>query len=262
MITNRKVSFSNANELRTFIVEENEEVKYFDGLIDVDSNVQCIEDNPGQDNFQEISFEETEHKFLIEDNFYKHPYKFPKKVADIKWIKQLPKEELNKYAENLETAINIAGEKVKNMFYRIDGIIIFESNKELILLTEFYIFDYLFVKEKYEFNRIIEIKLIDFITLTRDGNSMILHMVPIYKNNENINKNFILMQQRLERVVACICSSNFYDMPTGQKLEHLNRRISVIFIDENFEVFETLQSVTSFDEYKYNIFLIIHLDQF
>jgi hypothetical protein len=51
-------------------------------------------------------------------------------------------------------------------------------------------------------------------------------------------------------------------MPTGQKLEHLNRRISVIFIDENFEVFETLQSVTSFDEYKYNIFLIIHLDQF
>jgi hypothetical protein len=250
IIGNRRVSFSNANELRTFIIEDNEEVKYFDDLIDVEGNSLGSENNSKQENFQEISFEETEHKFLIEDNFYKQPYKFAKRVSDIRWIRELPKEEVTQYALKLDSAINIAQEKVKYPFHRIDGILIFNTNKQLIILTEFYLFDFSYIKERYEFQRIIEIKLIDFITLTRDGNLMILHMVPIYRNNENVNKNYIIRYQNLERVVACICSSNFYDMLNGQKIENLNRRISVIYVDENFESIEILQSLCSFEEYK------------
>jgi hypothetical protein len=231
--------------LRSYIVEDDEEIKYFDGLVNSEITGQ-IEETEENENFNEISFEDSENIFIIEDNFFKNDHRLPKRPDQVKWIKELPKDEYNNLCEIVESALDQA--KGKNNFDRIDGIIIIKQTKELIVLTEFYIIDFILKNDKYEIMRVIEIKTIDYITLTRDGSYLVLHLVPIIKNNENINKNFVINSKQLERVASCICSTNFYDKQSGGKIE--NRKISVVIINENFEILENLKNINNFIDYR------------
>lgn len=245
------VSFANAVEQRTYIMEEDVEVGYYDGVI----NIEELNENDNEDNYLEISFENSENKFILEDFFYKFNYKLPKHVEEINWIKTLPEEEYRTICEKIVTAIAWSKENPKkNMFNRLDAILLKKPSKQLILLTEFYIFDFNYNQHnEYELSRCIEIATIDYITMGRSGNFITFHLVPIYKNKENVNKNYTINYYKLEKVICCISSSCFYDRPEGStlKLETYNRQISVIIINDNFEINEDLSKITNFSDYRY-----------
>lgn len=224
------------------MIEEHHDTEYYDGFVEFDKN---SFDDENKEDFQEISFEDSKNNFIIEENFYKHDYSLTKCANDINWIKQLPIDEKIKLFEITQSTINYAREIIN--FHRIDGILILKDSKKLIILTEFFIIDFSFKNDKYELIRAIEIKNIDYITLARDGSLIILHLVPLIKNNENINKNFIIQSNGLENVVSCICSSHFYVKPM-ECTE--NRKICVITLNENFDCYDSIKNSNDFEEYR------------
>jgi hypothetical protein len=181
----------------------------------------------------------TENYFVIEDCFYKVPHKFPKTSIELKFSSNLDEVNQNKLCD----AINEAIQNVKEKSNRIDGIIYIETSSLLIILTEFFILELKLDKEKFIINKKIPIQDIDFITLTRDGKKIIFHLID--------NKTYIINYFKLERVASCICATYFYDK-TGNEVggENINRHISVIVINENFDVLPNLERVSDFFEYK------------
>ena len=124
-----------------------------------------------------------------------------------------------------------------------------KKTNQLIILTEFFIFELFFDEkmEKFILKLIVEISSIDFVTLSRNGKKMILHLV---KNNNNLN-NFILDYKQLEKIVGCIAASYFYDkLDCGLNKKIINRQISVIVLNEKFEIFNELEKIDNFEEYR------------
>jgi hypothetical protein len=239
-------------EQRTFVIQDDAEVKFFDEV----ATQELLHDESEIDQeVREISFEKTEGKFVVEDFFYKLDYLLVKKAQDIQWIKkELPDMEYNLLLDKVEAAIKWAKENTKkNSFHRVDGIILKKPSKQLIIFTEFHLFDFTYSRHgDYELARSIEISTIDFITLSRSGNFLILHLVPVYKNKENINKNYHLQHHKLEKVVCCLTQSCFIDKPEGSilKIESLNREIPVIIVNDDFEIIDILQNISNFSEYR------------
>ncbi len=211
-------------------------------VVDTDGNAQLT-------NCYDISFENAEHIYLIEYNFHTIDYKLPKNPKHIKWIKKLNETE----KIDICNKINIAIDNAMEEYYRLDGII--ASGKQLVIFTEFNIIELTTYtnsnSNKYEIQRVVKIREIDFITLTRDGSTMILHLLPKYKknNNENlnINSNLIVHSQQLENAVSCICSTHLYDKPKG---EINGDTIPVVMINEKFEVIDILKEINNDEEYK------------
>lgn len=131
--------------------------------------------------------------------------------------------------------------KLKENINRLDGILVTES-KHLILLTEFEIIE--FEVEHYKFQLIQKILLleIDYITLTRNGKKLIFHLVE--------NKTFDINHEKLEKVAACICSSFFYDKSNFTGKGNIGRQISVIIINEHFNIVPVLETTSNFYDYK------------
>jgi hypothetical protein len=125
---------------------------------------ELLQDETDDLDVREISFEKTDNKFVIEDYFYRLDYILPRRPKEIQWIKKdLPEVEYIQLCDKIENATKIAKESLKkNTIYRIDGIILQKPTKKLILLTEFYIFDFNYTRHgDYELNRTIEISTID-----------------------------------------------------------------------------------------------------
>ncbi len=231
-------------------MEDDLVVSYYDGILNPEDRAEDSDDYDPR----EISFEHSENNFIIEDNYYKVHYSLPKKVEDIPCLTELSYEEQVETKKKIEAAIKLARDNTKlNLFNRIDGILLKRPSKQLILLTEFFLFDFVLNKvENYELTRTIDISTIDYITVGRSGNFLILHLVPIYKNKENLNKNYLLNYFKLEKVVGCLTSSCFYDKHEGssQKIETINRHIPVITINDAFEVVENLFKYVNFSDYR------------
>ncbi len=232
-------------------------VSYYDGIINPEDRVGETEDYDPR----EVSFENSENLFVIEDNYYRNHYNLPKKSEEITWLNELEYEELTEIKDKIETALKLAKDSTKsNLFNRIDGMLLKRPSKQFILLTEFFLFDFVLNKNSnYELIRSIDISTIDYITIGRSGNFLTLHLVPVYKNKENINKNYTLQYFKLEKIVSCITSSSFYDKFEGstQKIESINRHIPVITINDSFEIIENLQKLCNFTDYRYVFFFII-----
>jgi len=216
---------------------------------------ELLQDQTDDLDVREISFEKTDNKFVIEDYFYRLDYILPRRPKEIQWIKKdLPEVEYIQLCDKIENATKIAKESLKkNTIYRIDGIILQKPTKKLILLTEFYIFDFNYTRHgDYELNRTIEISTIDFITMARSGNFLILHLVPVYKNKENINKNYLLQHQKVEKIVCCLTQSCFVDKPEGSvlRIDTINREIPVVTINDDLEIIDQLEKISNFSEYR------------
>ena len=240
VFTLKKVTFSPIIETRNYDIDENNSNSvYYD-------DTQHNENFAKEEEVQCLSFENSETKFVIEDNFYKIKYKLPKNVDDLILVKQLDN---NRLKINILKAIHNAQEITKSI-QRLDAIILLDD-KQLVLLTETFIFDFSYTNNCYKINRYIQISSIDYITLYRDGSRIILHII----TEDKKNKNYILKHEKLEKVVACLASSYFF---THNKGILVNRHISVITIDPNFEISKNLEIISDF--YDYNNVLIFNLD--
>jgi hypothetical protein len=234
------------------------------------------------ENINNISFEINSNKFVIEDTFYKLSYKLPKTLDQIIFFSNKKNDESFSHSvkslENqiMKDKINYAINEIKEhkKINRIDGILFLKKTNQLIILTEFYIFEFIYENEAFFLSRIISITSIDYITLTRNGKKMILHLIQnqnqINNNknpstnannnnlendsnffNNNCNDNFVLNYKQLEKIVGCIAATYFYDKQEFElKKEFTNRQISVIMINENFEIVKELEKIKNFEEYR------------
>ena len=122
-------------------------------------------------------------------------------------------------------------------------------------MTEFFIFEFFFneKEQKFSLKITIEISSINFVTLSRNGKKMILHLVKNNNNNKNDNNlnNFILDYKQLDKIVGCISASYFYDkLDYALNKKIINRQISVIILNEKFEIFKELEKIENFEEYR------------
>jgi len=278
----KQVSFCPIVEQRNFQIDSDHETSHYNDIQKYDRY-----ENNQMENINNISFDSQAYKFVIEDTFFRMDYKLPKNINQIKFFdKKISKLNNNekKYLnianseniENMKNKINHALEIIKESknapINRIDGILFLKKNRELVILTEFFIYAYVYENNSFYLNKTIAITSIDYITLTRNGNKMILHLVNggknmkenhlnqnlhtyIYKEKTNLNgdsyTNFVLNYKQLEKVVGCIASTYFYDKQDFcLKKEYSNRLISVIIINENFEIIEDLEKLTNFEDYK------------
>jgi hypothetical protein len=140
----------------------------------------------------------------------------------------------------LKTIIQQAVNSVMTTNNRLDGILYLHHLNSLLILTEFNIYEYENRENKFLLTKVIPIKEIDFITITRDANKVILHLV--------LDRTYVIQSKDLDKFVACVCATYFYDK-TGQDLNN-NRQISVIVLNESFSIIPTLQLKSDYNEYK------------
>ncbi len=236
VIFTRRVTFSTLVEQRNFHCDEEQEygkVKFED--IQKDPQLSQIHTDEIVTN---ISFEQTENNFVIEDCFYKVSHKLKKSAEEIK-IKNVSNQE----QEKLKNMISEILKQVYRKNNRVDGILYIPNSNSLIILTEFNIYEFKQKESNFILNRNIVIQEIDFMTITRDGEKLILHLIE--------NKTYVINFKKLEKVAACICATYFYDK-SGPNInsDNINRHISVIIINENFEISTKLEKISDFFEYK------------
>lgn len=242
---NKKVSFNGTLEQRNVYIEN--EKKYTDAKYDdIKKNPFVNQGNEDEEEnlFTNVSFEESENKFIIEDNFHKQRSLLPKTFEEIEnLLKKTEKSVENFFIENKNKIIKVITE-IKNQSCRIDCII--PGQKEnvhyIIILTEFHIFYFEslfgenFKQKQYLLNDI------DFLTVTRNGRELIIHLI---ENRILIIKSNII---KLEKVAACLCSS-YLLCKKGDQITN-TRQLSVIVIDENFEILEKIEKTSNYIIYR------------
>ena len=144
--------------------------------------------------------------------------------------------------EAISVMINSAVESIMTTNNRLDGVLYLHQSDALILLTEFNIYEYEKNETKFELTKAIPIQEIDFITLTRDGKKVILHLIA--------DRTYIIKHAGLEKLAACICATYFYDKTGVEIKENNNRQISVIVLNENFQILRVLEQKSDFNQYK------------
>lgn len=178
-------------------------------------------------------------------------------------------------------------------YLRIDGVY-FEmtsdkSKIKIYVVTELNI--YLFLIDlttlSLFFYKGIHIKYVDFITLASNNNSCLLHLVQIKQtesskslkldcNSESVNSQFksfmasnfndtssiISIKNAYSNNIVAFITSNYFFWKKNSILN--KRKISVILVNEDFEIFESLKSTNDFNSYKNTInkYLREHLDKF
>jgi hypothetical protein len=183
-------------------------------------------------------------------------------VEDIPCLKGLSPEEIITWGAKIENAIKFAKNAISCIsnsnskkdspnhnsnsicthFHRVDGILLINFDK-LIILTEFYIFDYSLSKNEFVLTRSIMISTIDFITLARDGNEIILHLIPSILNKTNYRVKY----KNLEKVACCLSSTYLYDNPDLKNRG--SREVSVITINNKFNLFDELEKICEYSKY-------------
>ena len=177
------------NDLKIYIPEENRE-----------------------ENSANISFDDSKHYFLIEDNIYKVKNNLPKTTSEL----NLSSHEKLLYVGIIDDAI--------------------------ILLSEIYIYDLYYSERshRYFLNSEIKICQIDYMSLSHDDTILIIHLVP------KIGKNFVIYHERLNEAAGCIASSGLVD---SQSI-FSSRKISVIYFNKDFEILNEIKRTTNFESYK------------
>lgn len=232
----KKVSFSSTMEQRNIYIEN--EKKYTETKYDdIKKNPFNEEDNIEDNLFTNVSFEESENKFVIEDNFHRQRSLLPKTYEEIEKIINGD----NTYISIDKKRIISVLSEIRNQSNRIDCIIPIKQEKEIgfIILTEFFIFQY--INKSNEVEKKYHINEIDFATLTRDGHELILHLIG--KRTLVIKSTLI----KLEKVAACLASSYLLCKKGGQ----INsRQLSVILIDESFDIVGKIETISNYVEYR------------
>ena len=216
-----------------------------------------------------ISFEESNNRFLIEDCFYKLKYQLPNSFDHV--VNLFKSEEEKLIIKNLlKYAIISCKNQVNNNIHRIDGMLLINTKpkpnpkvvykidelKQLIIITEKYIFDFTYGKDNKGENRFLlnsdyKISQIDYLSLSSDNTILIIHFIP------NIGKNnFMITLQDLHNLAGCLCSSNLCDTVDYQNINQ-TRKISVILFNKSFEITDELCKCINFKELvnKMNSFL-------
>lgn len=231
----KRVTFSNFIEQRNLHFEEDKEYDHIP-YDDIQTVPQLNLSN--EEIITNISFEDSENFFVIEDCFYKFPHSLPRNAESLKFTQNFKEEE----KEKIKILINDTISKFKDKINRIDGILITE-NKSVIVLTEFYLIEFKLEHQSLEFKQQISIQEIDYITLTRDGKKIIFHLIE--------NKTYVINHIKLERVASSISASYFYDKTNySNNFEHVNRQISVIILNEKFSIIKELEGLSNFGDYK------------
>ena len=141
LLDNRKrVSFSETMEQRNIYIENEKrytETKYDDIKKSPFNEEENIEDNL----FTNVSFEESDNKFVIEDNFHRQRSMLPKTYEE---IDKIINGDLAYKSIDKKKIISIINE-IANQSNRIDCIIPIKNETEIgfIILTEFFIFLYM-----------------------------------------------------------------------------------------------------------------------
>jgi len=196
-----------------------------------------LPDDTYEEQLMNISFEDSKHYFLIEDNIYKIESNLPKTLEELN-LNVIDKQI---YLPAIEDAINMCKASNKS-FHRLDGIILTNSSKQLILLSEMYLFDFYYSdkSKKFFLNHEIKICQIDYMSLSHDETILIIHLIP------KIGKNFIIIHENLSEAAGCIASSNLLD---SQNISS-SRKISIIYFNKNFEILRDIANCTDFNKYK------------
>jgi len=246
------------------------DTRYYEGNPDENEGEVVIKDenafmeDQNNESFTNISFENSSHKFVIDDDYYKVQKKIPKTVDQIKYFNEKGSEknqEKSLIKSQIITIYNTLLDSTKMKMYekevhhRIDGILYDKEKKDLIIITDKYIIKYIYVKNNFKEKGRILITHIDYITLTRDNNYMILHLV-----EEAHQDNFTLANKKLNRVVGCLCSTFFYDKHdySYPKDKMVMRKTPVILINQNMsELIRALEKAKEFHDYReeFNLFL-------
>lgn len=237
LLDNRKrVSFSETMEQRNIYIENEKrytETKYDDIKKNPFNEEENIEDNL----FTNVSFEESDNKFVIEDNFHRQRSMLPKTYEE---IDKIINGDLAYKSIDKKKIISIINE-IANQSNRIDCIIPIKNETEIgfIILTEFFIF--LYMNKSNEVEKKYHINEIDFTTLTRDGQELILHLIG---GRTSVIKSTLI---KLEKVAACLASSYLLCKKGGQ----INsRQLSVILIDESFDIVDKIETIANYVEYR------------
>ena len=215
---------------------------------------------------------------MINDDYYKVQKNLPRKIEDLRYFaekdKVMSEWEYNEQAERnrirdqiIFICNSILPSKVKSFsinspfvdtHFRIDGLLYNIEKKQLIIITDKMIIEYRYDNETSKFIEIIKILIvhIDYITLNRDNNLMILHLV----SEATIAKNYKIADKNLNRVVGCLSSTFFYDKHNYSypKDKSVMRKIPVILVNQNItELIRILENTNDFNEYRevYNNFL-------
>lgn len=234
----RKVNFYHLVEQRIFNYEEDKEYN----KIIYKTNVKQLQISKIEDEemITNISFEYSENRFVIEDCFYKISYDLPKTIDQLV-------DEINKTPDNsdcLKENIELVIQSVLENNNRIDALIMINNNKRLVILTEILIQIFLLDNtNKFLVENTYSINEIDYITLSRDGKKIIIHLI-----NDKI---ICIEHDKLDRLAACIASSHLYDINGTLITKNFTpRQISVILLNENFELFEQINNISNFIEYR------------
>ena len=247
------------------------DIRHYEGNLDDNDDVTIKDENAffedqNSESFTNISFENSTRKFIIDDDFYKVQKKIPKTIDQIKYFNekvsnsatQLEKTKIkNQIIAIYNTLLDASKMKVmdRDVNHRVDGILYEKDKKLLVIITDKYIIRYKYNLNQFEEEKKVLITHIDYITLTRDHNTMILHLV-----EEAKQENFILTTKHVHRVVGCLCSTFFYDKHNYSypKDKMVMRKTPVILINSNMvNLIEKLEQSAEFCDYReeFNDFL-------
>lgn len=136
----------------------------------------------------------------------------------------------------------------KEVHYRIDGVVYNPTNKQLLIITDKYLYDFRYDNGNFTEKNKILIRHIDYVTLTRDNKLMILHLV-----EESNQPNYTIHNRSLDRVVGCLSSTFFYDKHdySYNKEKRVTRKIPVILMNPNMkDLIATLEKSQDFSIYR------------
>ena len=194
------------------------------------------------------TFSKITNKFSIQDNsnYYSNPNNINNNFLVLDELFYYPDYKLpnvDNYKDNkcVENIIKL----VKSINYKIESII--TQDDEYVIMTDKSIIAFKADNMNLLLIREIDIRKIEFITVTRDGKEIILHMQKddnfIIKNNTEISE----FMPDLINLVACITSSHYY---ITEKVNKKVNSITVITMNQDFEIIYYLSYLKDFNIYK------------
>jgi hypothetical protein len=194
------------------------------------------------------TFSKLTNKFSTQDNIedYSNYNIFNRNVLIIDELFYFPDYKLpnsDKFKENkcVENIMKL----VKSINYKIEAIV--TQGDEYVIMTEKSIIAFKAENMNLLLIREIDLRKIEFITVTRDGKEVILHMQKednfIIKNSSEISE----YMPDLINLVACITSSYYYITVKGNQTDNI---ITVITLNQDFEIIYYLSYLKDFNLYK------------
>ena len=158
-----------------------------------------------------------------------------------------------------------------NKINRIDGLSYNNINSTIVLMTEFFLLEFKIEGDNFTLNRSIKIASIDYITLSSNGEKMILHLMVCNRENieyqndnpaqcesstnhnhldlENPEKRHLNNRNEVENALDDNTKINSI-ITNNLKFTYDSRFLYVIIINPNFEIYDLLYKIKDFSVYK------------